>query len=104
MAANVHPTKMKRNCRPPKTDPFVHLHVHSQHSFRSSVARIDALIGKAKYSGMRALAITDRANLCGVLEFCRQATAAGIKPILGFDAFLATGSRFDREAVGAALR
>ena len=51
---------------------------------------------------MRALAITDLGNLCGVLEFWRKATAAVIKQIVGYDAFMAPNSRFDREPRGAA--
>ena len=76
--------------------------MHSQYSFRDSVAQIDALVSQAKNSGMRAIAIADLGNLCGVLEFWRQATAAGIKPNVGYDAFMAPGSRFEREPEGAA--
>ena len=84
-----------------KTDSFVHLHVHSQYSFQASVARIDSLVNQAVSSGMQAMAITDLGNLCGALEFSRTAVKHGIKPILGLDAFLATGSRLDREQGGA---
>ena len=76
---------------------FVHLHVHTQYSLLDGANRIDALVQEAKGFGMPALAITDHGNLFGAIEFYQKATAAGIKPIIGCEAYLAPKSRFDRE-------
>ena len=76
---------------------FVHLHVHTQYSLLDGANQIDALVQEAKGFGMPALAITDHGNLFGAIEFYQKATAAGIKPIIGCEAYLATKSRFDRE-------
>lgn len=76
---------------------FVHLHVHTQYSLLDGANRIDALVKEAKGFGMPALAITDHGNLFGAIEFYQRATAAGIKPIIGCEAYMAPKSRFDRE-------
>lgn len=75
---------------------FVHLHVHSHYSLLDGAAQIDALIERAKELEQPALALTDHGNLYGLLEFYQKATKAGIKPILGYEAYLAPNSRFDR--------
>jgi len=76
---------------------FVHLHVHTQYSLLDGANPIDALVQEAKGFGMPALAVTDHGNLFGAIEFYQKATAAGIKPIIGCEAYLAPKSRFDRE-------
>ncbi|MBL9082814.1 MAG: DNA polymerase III subunit alpha, partial [Planctomycetales bacterium] len=77
---------------------FVHLHCHSHYSLLDGAGPIEGLVDKAKKSGMNALAITDHGNLYGALEFYQKATAAGIKPIVGYEAYIAPGSRFIKEA------
>ena len=77
---------------------FVHLHCHSHYSLLDGAGPVEGLIGKAKSSGMNALAITDHGNLYGALEFYQKANAAGIKPIIGYEAYVAPGSRFLKEA------
>ena len=77
---------------------FVHLHCHSHYSLLDGAGPIEGLINKAKKSGMNALSITDHGNLYGALEFYQKATAAGIKPIIGYEAYIAPGSRFHKEA------
>jgi DNA polymerase-3 subunit alpha len=77
---------------------FVHLHVHSEYSMLDGAARIKELAEAAAGMGMPALAITDHGNLYGAYEFFRTVSAAGVKPILGIEAYLAPGSRFDRSA------
>lgn len=77
--------------------PFVHLHVHSHYSLLDGAAKIDALIKRAKELGMPALALTDHGNLHGMLEFYQKAEAAGIKPVLGYEAYVAPGSRFEKK-------
>src|SRR3989441_797568 len=76
---------------------FVHLHVHTQYSLLDGANQIDALVQEAKGFGMPALAVTDHGNLFGAIEFYQKATTAGIKPIIGCEAYLAPKSRFDRE-------
>ncbi len=77
---------------------FIHLHTHSHYSFLQALPKIDDLVEKAKKEGMNALALTDGGNMHGAIEFYKTATAAGIKPILGVDAYLAPRSRFDKDS------
>ncbi|MFZ8834805.1 MAG: PHP domain-containing protein, partial [Candidatus Caldipriscus sp.] len=67
---------------------FVHLHVHSEYSLLDGAARVDDLINKAKELGFKALALTDHGNLFGSIEFYVKAKEAGIKPILGMEAYI----------------
>jgi DNA polymerase-3 subunit alpha len=68
---------------------FTHLHTHSHYSLLDGLAKIDALIKRAKELGYEALALTDHGNLYGAIEFYKKAKAAGIKPIIGMEAYLA---------------
>jgi DNA polymerase-3 subunit alpha len=76
---------------------FIHLHTHSHYSFLQALPKIGELVEKAKKEGMNALALTDSGNMHGAIEFYKAATAAGIKPILGVDAYLAPRSRHERD-------
>ena len=76
--------------------PFVHLHTHSHYSLLDGVGKLDALIARAKELEMPALALTDHGNMYGALEFYQKALDAGIKPILGYEAYVAPGSRFEK--------
>ena len=76
---------------------FIHLHTHSHYSFLQALPKIDELVGKAKKEGMDALALTDGGNMHGAIEFYKAATKAGVKPILGVDAYLAPRSRFEKD-------
>jgi len=78
---------------------FVHLHTHSHYSLLDGLAKIDDLIDRAKELGMEALALTDHGNLYGAVEFYVKAKKAGIKPLLGLEAYVAKGSRLDRQLV-----
>jgi DNA polymerase-3 subunit alpha len=78
--------------------PFVHLHCHSHYSLLDGASPINRLVSRAKSHGMNALALTDHGNLHGALEFYRKAKDAGINPILGYEAYVAPGSRFERDA------
>jgi DNA polymerase-3 subunit alpha len=82
---------------PTLASPFVHLHVHTQYSLLDGANQIEALVQTAKGFGMPAVAITDHGNLFGAIDFYQKATAAGIKAIIGCEAYLAPRSRFDRE-------
>ena len=75
---------------------FVHLHNHTHYSLLDGLTKIDDLIAKAKSQNCPALAITDHGNMYGVIEFYQKCLKAGIKPIIGVEAYLAPGSRFDK--------
>ncbi len=78
--------------------PFVHLHCHSHYSLLDGASPIGKLVQRAKGHGMNALALTDHGNLHGALEFYTKAREAGINPIIGYEAYVAPGSRFERDA------
>ncbi|TAK06356.1 MAG: DNA polymerase III subunit alpha [Candidatus Manganitrophaceae bacterium] len=80
---------------------FVHLHLHTQYSLLDGASQVDPLLETAKGFGMPAVAITDHGNLFGAIEFYQKAKKAGIKPIIGCEAYLAPRSRFDKEGTGA---
>jgi len=75
---------------------FVHLHTHTEYSLLDGAARIDALVRRAAGFGMPALAVTDHGAMFGALGFYESATAAGVKPIIGVEAYVAPSSRFER--------
>ncbi len=75
---------------------FVHLHVHSDYSLLDGAAKIDDLLDRAAALEMPALALTDHGNLFGAVEFFLKAKARGIKPIIGYEAYVAPGSRKDK--------
>jgi len=75
---------------------FVHLHLHSQYSLLDGGIKIPDLIDRAKQYKMPAVAVTDHGNMFGAVEFYSKAMAAGIKPIIGCEVYVAPGSRFDK--------
>jgi len=77
---------------------FVHLHVHSHYSLLDGATRIEAIVRRAKEFGMPAAAITDHGNMFGAVEFYLAARKAGVKPILGCEAYLATGDRRSKDS------
>src|SRR6266705_802699 len=79
------------------TMPFVHLHTHSEYSLLDGANRIPDLLDRIQALGMDSLAITDHGNLHGAWQFYAEAKARNIRPILGFEAYLAFGSRHKRE-------
>lgn len=80
------------------TPPFVHLHCHSHYSLLDGAGTIDRLLDRARDLCMTSLALTDHGNLFGALEFYQKAKERGLKPIVGYEAYVAPGSRFQREA------
>ncbi len=80
-----------------QSTPFAHLHLHSQYSLLDGANRLDDVIGAAKDAGMPALALTDHGNMFGAIDFYHRARKAGIKPIIGIEAYVAQGSRLDRD-------
>ncbi|MBX4198696.1 DNA polymerase III subunit alpha [Candidatus Parcubacteria bacterium] len=77
---------------------FVHLRAHSHYSLLEALPKIPDLVKEAKKQGMEALALTDSGNLYGAIEFYKECQDAGIKPIIGVDAYLAARTRHDKEA------
>ena len=77
---------------------FVHLHTHSHYSLLNALPKISDLIDAAKKYEMPALALTDSGNLYGAIEFYKDCKKAGIKPIIGLDAYLAVRTRHDKQS------
>ncbi|MEW6047888.1 MAG: DNA polymerase III subunit alpha, partial [Bacillota bacterium] len=75
---------------------FVHLHNHTQYSLLDGACRVEDLVALAKEYGMPAVAVTDHGAMYGTIEFYKAARAAGVKPILGAELYLAPKSRHDR--------
>ena len=82
---------------PDSARQFVHLHCHSHYSLLDGASDIAALVKRAKELGMNGLALTDHGNLHGALEFYRAAKEVGINPIIGYEAYIAPGSRFEKK-------
>jgi DNA polymerase III subunit alpha len=78
-------------------ESFVHLHVHTEYSMLDGASRIDELFDKVARDGQPAVATTDHGNLFGLPEFHNAGRAAGVKPILGMEAYQSHGSRFDQQ-------
>ena len=79
---------------------FTHLHVHTEYSLLDGSCKIKELTARAKELGMDSMAITDHGVMYGVIDFYRAAREAGIKPIIGCEVYVTSGSRFDRELAG----
>ena len=77
---------------------FVHLHLHSEYSLLDGACRIKDIPAIAKENGHTAVAITDHGVMYGVIEFYNACKAAGIKPIIGCEVYVADRSRYDRTA------
>ena len=75
---------------------FTHLHVHTEYSLLDGLCRIEPMVQRAKELGMDALAITDHGGLYGAIDFYQAAKAAGIKPIIGCEMYVAQASRHAR--------
>ncbi len=80
-----------------KTEPFVHLHLHTQHSILDGVIAVPRLMERVAALGMPAVAMTDHGNLFAAVDFHQVAVQAGIRPILGCEVYIAQGSRFDKD-------
>jgi DNA polymerase-3 subunit alpha len=76
---------------------FVHLHLHTQYSYLDGAIIIDRLIPKAKELGMKAIALTDHGQMFGMVAFYKACKDNGIKPIIGYEAYISPTDRFDRE-------
>ena len=76
---------------------FTHLHVHTQYSLLDGSNKIEEYVARVKELGMDSAAITDHGAMYGCIDFYKAARAAGIKPIMGCEVYVAPKSRFDRE-------
>ncbi|MBT4121963.1 PHP domain-containing protein, partial [bacterium] len=76
---------------------FTHLHTHSHYSLLDGLPKIDDLVAKAKEYKMDSLALTDHGVMYGVIEFYQKCVEAGIKPIIGIEAYMAPNSRHDKQ-------
>jgi len=76
---------------------FVHLHVHSHYSLLDGLSKIDQLVEKAVAHHMPAVALTDHGVMYGAIDFYQKCKKAGIKPIIGVEAYLAPKSRLDKQ-------
>ncbi|MBU1906485.1 MAG: DNA polymerase III subunit alpha [Candidatus Omnitrophica bacterium] len=83
----------------PRSD-FIHLHLHTQYSLLDGACRIPDILNLAKRYKMDSLAITDHGNMFGAVDFYLEAQKAGIKPIIGCEAYIAPGSRLNKSSVG----
>ena len=82
-----------------KRDSFVHLHVHTEYSMLDGAARVGDLVDEVARLEMPAIAMTDHGNVFGAFDFYKQATKAGVKPIIGIEAYVAPESRHDKKRV-----
>src|SRR3989344_8571864 len=79
---------------------FVHLHVHSEFSLLDGLGRMEDLISYTKELGMDSIALTDHGAMYGTIKFYQRARAAGIKPIIGVETYVAKKSRFKKNENG----
>ncbi|MEG1158858.1 MAG: DNA polymerase III subunit alpha [Acidaminococcaceae bacterium] len=75
---------------------FTHLHVHTQYSLLDGASKIEDLISYTKELGMSSIAITDHGVMYGAIEFYQEAKKQGIKPIIGCEVYITSGSRHDK--------
>ena len=80
-------------------DSFVHLHNHTEYSMLDGAAKITPMLAEAQRLQMPAIGMTDHGNMFGASEFYNAATKVGIKPIIGVEAYIAPGSRFDTRRI-----
>jgi DNA polymerase III subunit alpha len=81
------------------SDSFVHLHVHTEYSMLDGAARIKEVLAEASRLAMPAVAITDHGNMHGAYDFYKQATAAGVTPVIGVEAYVAPESRLTKSRI-----
>jgi len=79
-----------------KPKDFVHLHLHSDYSLLQSTIKLKPLAARLTELGMQACALTDYGNMYGAVSFYKAMKEAKVRPIVGYEAFVTSGSRFDR--------
>ncbi|NIQ37163.1 MAG: DNA polymerase III subunit alpha [Proteobacteria bacterium] len=83
-----------------KRSSFVHLHLHSQYSLLDGAIRFEELFERARELEMDSLALTDHGNMFGAIEFYQKAIQHGVKPIVGCEIYVASGSRHEKKQGG----
>ncbi len=83
----------------PSSQSFVHLHNHTEYSMLDGAAKVKPMLAEAQRLEMPAIGMTDHGNMFGASEFYNAATDAGIKPIIGVEAYIAPASRFDTKRI-----
>ena len=86
------------NTEPETNKPFAHLHCHTHYSLLDGVNRIPDLVKQVKNLGMDSIAMTDHGNLYGAMEFYNTCRKEDVRPIIGYEAYVAPGRRSDRSA------
>lgn len=81
-----------------KDPKFIHLHTHSHYSLLDGLSKIDEMVALAKKHGMNAIGLTDHGNMYGAIEFYKKCKKSGIKPIIGVEAYVTSGSRHDKRS------
>ena len=81
----------------------MHLHNHSHYSLLDGLQKVPQMLDRVKEQGMTAVALTDHGNLYGALDFYKKARGVGINPIIGYEAYIAPGSRLQKEPLSQAL-
>jgi len=76
---------------------FSHLHVHTEYSLLDGFSKIKNLVKRVKELGMDSVAITDHGTMFGVIEFYNTAVAAGVKPLIGLEAYVCARKMSDRD-------
>src|SRR3972149_1985020 len=79
-----------------KNPQFIHLHTHSHYSLLDGLSKIDEMVALAKENGMNAIGLTDHGNMYGAIEFYKKCKAKNINPIIGVEAYVTSGSRYDK--------
>lgn len=79
------------------TSDYVHLHNHTQYSLLDGLTKIGPLLDFVKDSGMEAVAMTDHGTLSGTIEFYKEATSRGVKPIIGIETYIAMRKHTDKD-------
>ena len=83
---------------------FVHLHTHSHYSLLDGLTKLTDMVKIAKKNDQTAIALTDHGNMYGAIEFYKIAKKEGVKPIIGVEAYVTSGSRKDKLAVANGKR
>ena len=97
MADVVEMTAVSKENEPLKVTDFVHLHNHTHYSLLDGLTKVDELINFVKEKGMEAVAVTDHGTMSGLVDLYTTATSAGIKPILGLEAYVAARNLEDKD-------
>ncbi len=97
MADTIEMTEVSKEDEPLKVSDFVHLHNHTHYSLLDGLTKVDELINFVKEKGMEAVAVTDHGTMSGLVDLYTTATDAGIKPILGLEAYVAARNLEDKD-------